>query len=136
MLQLKAEPQAHSAADLTVFDAQTSTLWSGDLLFVDRMPVLDGNLRGWLKWLAMAEGQTIARVVPGHGPAAAPWPQALAPERAYLQSLQDEAGTAVQAGEFLEDVTARGHEHPPAGWLVTGPHGRNLGRAFRELEWN
>ena len=37
---------------------------------------------------------------------------------------------------FLEDVTARAHEHPPAGWLVTGSHGRNMGRAFRELEWN
>lgn len=135
-LQLKAEPPSHSAADLTVFDVATATLWSGDLVFVDRMPVLDGNLRGWLKWLALAGTAKVERVVPGHGPTAAPWPAALAPERAYLEALEAAATRAVQGGEFLEDVTARARERPPAGWQVTGPHGRNMGRAFRELEWN
>ena len=136
VLRLKAEPPAHSAADLTVFDEKTSTLWSGDLVFMERLPVLDGNLRSWLKWLATTGTQGIARVVPGHGPASAPWPQALASERTYLEAVQAAAGKAAQDGEFLEDLTARAAEHPPANWQVTEPHARNMARAFREQEWN
>ena len=135
-LLITAVPKAHSSADLTVLDAATATLFTGDLVFMQRLPVLDGSLRGWLAWLDAPPAQPIARIVPGHGPIAAPWPAAAAPERAYLEALQTEAKAAIKAGAFLEDVLANAESKPPAGWVLTGPHPRNMSKAFREFEWD
>jgi hypothetical protein len=65
----------------------------------------------------------------------APWPAALAAERGYLSALLADARAAVHEGRFLEDHTAAAREHPPADWLITEPHARNAGKAFREVEW-
>lgn len=135
-LLLDAVPAAHSSADLSVYDEQTQTLWTGDLVFLERLPVLDGSLGGWLKWIAERQGRHYARIVPGHGPASAPWPEAVAPERVYLEALGDTARAAIRDGQFLEDVLARAREHPPSDWPLTGPHARNMSKAFREFEWN
>ena len=45
-------PLLHYRLDLTVFDRRTATLWTGDLLFRERVPVVDGSLKGWLDVLA------------------------------------------------------------------------------------
>lgn len=134
-LRLTAVAEAHTSADLTVFDAQTGTLWSGDLMFMERLPVLDGSLRGWLAWIDQTRGARVERVVPGHGPVAAPWPAALEAERVYLSGLLEAARAAVREGRFLEDLAAEARDHPPAGWLLTEPHARNASRAYREVEW-
>lgn len=134
-LLLTAVAEAHTAADLTVLDVATGSLWSGDLLFMERLPVLNGSLRGWLEWLETAHGIKASRVIPGHGPVSAPWPAALGPERDYLSGLLKAAREAVAAGTFLEDVTADAESRAPADWLLTSPHARNLGKAYREVEW-
>ncbi len=66
-LTLRAWPTAHSDSDLTVLDEQTGTLFGGDLVFLDHVPVVDGSIRGWLT--AIDELKTISaqRLVPGHG---------------------------------------------------------------------
>ncbi|MGD9603983.1 MAG: quinoprotein relay system zinc metallohydrolase 2 [Gammaproteobacteria bacterium] len=134
-LRLEAHPVAHSAADLTVVDDATHTLFTGDLLFVERLPAFDGRLSGWRGWMQTVGGADFAHVVPGHGPPRVAWPAALDAQRRYLDSLADAARTALDAGEFLEDVTADAGAHPPAGWQATGTHARNLARVYRELEW-
>ena len=134
-LELRAVPAAHSTADLTVFDDATATLLSGDLVFMERLPVLDGSLRGWLAWLADARGRPAARVVPGHGPASAPWPAALDAEETYLAGLLTRVRAAVADGLFLEDVSDAAAGESPPGWVLSEPHARNAGKAFREVEW-
>jgi len=50
-VELTAHGPAHTDNDLTVLDQATGTLWLADLLFVDRIPAIDGSVVGWLKEL-------------------------------------------------------------------------------------
>ena len=61
VLVLNAWRTAHTDNDLTVLDLRTGTLFAGDLVFVDRLPVVDGSLKGWLDVLSEL------RRVPGRG---------------------------------------------------------------------
>lgn len=134
-LELRAWPVAHTGSDLTVLDLATGTLFAGDLLFMERLPVVDGSITGWLAVLDELAALPAARVVPGHGPPAAPWPEALLPQRAYLAGLRDAVRARLDAGRSLSDTVA---EVPPpaASWLLReGNHERNVTAAYTELEW-
>ncbi len=59
---------AHTPGDLVVFDPRTGTLFTGDVVFTNVMPVLrDANTAGWIEALAVLEALKPERVVPGHG---------------------------------------------------------------------
>lgn len=133
-LELRAWPTAHTDTDLTVFDTATATLIAGDLLFVERLPVIDGSLLGWLEVLADLAVLPAAQAVPGHGPASVPFPAALAPERAYLEQLRDAVRDRIRRGVPLSDAVAS--IRAPSGWRLVEPnHGRNVTAAYAELEW-
>src|SRR5580693_4163347 len=60
-LVLQAWPAAHSDSDLSVLDETTKTLFAGDLVFLDHIPVMDGSLRGWLRMMDDLAKQPAAR---------------------------------------------------------------------------
>ena len=135
-LILEAHGLAHTNTDLTVLDRRTNTLWTGDLLFRERMPVLDGSVRGWLGWMDSAMKQTYALVIPGHGEPDRAWPEGAVAQRRYLKSLLDETRAAVAKGTFIEDAKGVVGVGEKAHWrLSESTHARNVSRAFRELEW-
>ncbi len=72
---------------MTVYDERSGTLWTGDLLCVKCMPVVDGSVRGWLDDIARIRQMNPHHVVPGHGPLNPPWPRALDDEERYLADL-------------------------------------------------
>jgi quinoprotein relay system zinc metallohydrolase 2 len=135
-LELRAWPTAHTDTDLTVLDQGTRTLFAGDLLFMERIPIVDGSLNGWITVMEELAATPAERVVPGHGPATAPWSQALEPQRAYLTSLRDSIRQELARNRTLEEAV---RDVPvPAGqhWLLAGQnHGRNVTAGFTELEW-
>ncbi len=136
-LLLKAHPTAHTDNDMTVLDQESGFLWAGDLLFMDRCPVLDGNLLGWLNLLESWSAIEVKAVIPGHGPISAPWPEALTAERSYLTRLRDETRAFLADGGLLENaVTALAFDDLQDQWhLFEHYHGRNVSAAYAELEW-
>lgn len=135
-LQLVAHPTAHTDNDLTVFDHKTGTLWLADLLFMEHVPVVDGSLNGWLKVIDTLATIPAERVVPGHGPVVARWPEALAAERNYLLALQREIRAALAAGKTMEQTLAETRAEQYGSWdLFDEFHRRNVSTAFAELEW-
>ena len=134
VLELRAWPTAHTDCDLTVVDVATGTLIAGDLLFLERIPVIDGSLAGWLRVMDELARIPAHRVVPGHGPASAVWPEALAPQRRYLEDLAAAVRRAIANGRSLSALLA---DPPPAGdWLLSSDnHPRNITAAYKELEW-
>jgi len=137
LLRLRAWPSAHTDDDLTVFDEATGTWWLSDLLFVERVPVVDGNLRGWLKVLAeLRETAAPAHVVPGHGPVDPPWERALDDERRYLDTVAREVRAAIKAGLTMQQaVDTAGVSERPHWRLFDAYHRRNVTAAYAELEW-
>lgn len=136
VLALTAHKPAHTVCDLSVIDKQTGILLSGDLLFVDRIPVLDGDLKGWLSELAALGASGVREAVPGHGPALVSWAEAEAAQSRYLRVLRDEARTAIAKGMPIEDAAATVAQSERANWqLFDDYNGRNVIEAYRRLEW-
>jgi quinoprotein relay system zinc metallohydrolase 2 len=138
VLAVSAHGPAHTDADLSLFDPATATLWLSDLLFVERIPSLDGSLNGWLRELAaLRENRSApARAVPGHGPPAVPWPEAAAALTAYLQALREGTRAAIASSLGIAEAPARVAAAEASRWrLAENYHGRNVSAAYRELEW-
>lgn len=136
VLELRAHPPAHTDNDLSLRDRATGTLWLSDLLFVDRIPALDGDLQGWLRLLAELQQEPAQRAIPGHGPPSVPWPEAAAPLLAYLAALRDGTRAAIAAGLGLAEAPERVATEAARSWpLAEHYHGRNVTAAYRQLEW-
>jgi quinoprotein relay system zinc metallohydrolase 2 len=136
VLRLESHPTAHTDNDLTVFDDATRTLLTGDLLFMERLPAIDGSLNGWLAAMAALGNTPAARVVPGHGPVSAPWPAALEPQERYLQRLRADLRDLIAAGIPMEKAVETAGRSEGAHWqLFDDYNARNVVTAYAELEW-
>jgi quinoprotein relay system zinc metallohydrolase 2 len=129
-------PPAHTACDLTVLDEASGVLYSGDLVFIQHVPVVDGSLTGWLTLLPRLAQLPARVVVPGHGQLVAPWPQALDDERRYFLTLAQDARRLVEAGTPLAQAAAEIGQSERARWrLFDDYNARNATVAFTEMEW-
>lgn len=139
MLSLRAWPTAHTDTDLTVFDPQTGTLWLGDLLFKQRVPSLDGSLKGWLAVMETLRGMPARLAIPGHGAPAADWPGAMQDQERYLQALLRDVGQAIRDKRTLSQAVEGAAEKrgEASRWLLFDDyHRRNVTAAYTELEWD
>ena len=133
-LRLRAWRTAHTDCDLTVYDEVTRTLWVGDLAFVGHIPVVDGNLRGFLAVIEELGKIPAERAIAGHGRAAA-WPDALDAEARYLRALLVDVRTAIKAGRTLSETVDL--VQASSEWLLRDDfHRRNVSAAYAELEWD
>jgi quinoprotein relay system zinc metallohydrolase 2 len=135
-LLLTAWPPAHTACDLTVLDETTGVLYSGDLVFLQHLPVVDGSLTGWMSLLPRLAQLAAKVVVPGHGGLVAPWPQALDDERRYFNVLADDARRLIAAGIPLARAAPEIGRSERDRWQLFGDYNpRNATVAFSEFEW-
>ncbi|MDO8988920.1 MAG: quinoprotein relay system zinc metallohydrolase 2 [Sideroxyarcus sp.] len=135
-LRFAAYPIAHSPADLSVFDTASNTLWSGDLLYIERTPALDGDLKGWLEVIEQLRGMPSARVVPGHGPVSENPGAALDDEKRYLTLLLGDVRAAIKRGDSLEHTIDTAVQPEQKKWVLFDVvNRRNIALVFPVLEW-
>lgn len=127
---------SHSHNDLIVIDEKTKTLWSGDLIFRERIPSLTGSLKGWLKTMSDMGNLDVKKVIPGHGSVASSINQAMEQQNDYLQGLLEDTRKAVAEGLFMNDAMETIDKDNKSDFLLHEyQHPTNVSRAFTELEW-
>ena len=136
VLELTAWKTAHSGTDLTVQDANTGTLFAGDLVFDAHAPALDGNLRGWQDVLGALREMEATAIVPGHGGPLLPWPEGGADTLRYLGVLARDTRAAIAKGTRLGTAVETIAASEAESWALFDAYNpRNATVAFTELEW-
>lgn len=134
-LKLQAHASAHTRTDLTVWDELSGTLFTGDLLFVGHVPVVDGSVRGWLQVMDHLAAQRPAQAVPGHGPLVRHWALGAQPQRSYLQRLMLDTRRALAQGHSLQEAMAAPADNLESWLLFDVFHRRNVAAVYTEIEW-
>jgi quinoprotein relay system zinc metallohydrolase 2 len=135
-LQLRAHPTAHTNTDLTVIDSKTGTLWTGDLLFVERTPSIDGDLKGWLKVIEDLKSLPARKIVPGHGPVVEGKQEFFAKQERYLSTLLADVRNSIKQGVTMEQAMETAAASEKNNWILFSTvNRRNVNRIYPELEW-
>jgi glyoxylase-like metal-dependent hydrolase (beta-lactamase superfamily II) len=136
LLSIEAYPEAHTDSDVTVFDEKTKTLWTGDLLFVERAPVIDGNIHGFIEVVKNLSHRSLDLVVPGHGTPPEDHPKAFKKMQHYLVSLRDAIRQAIDDGIDLDEATKTLLKDQANEWaLFNIQNPRNINRVYPSMEW-
>ncbi len=136
ILTLVAHKVSHSHTDLSILDEKTRILWVSDLLFIERIPSIDGDLRNWVKLSKQLAARDVAMVVPGHGPVSSSPSSAFERQLRYLETLLTQTRAMIAKGMFMEDIVEDVGVKEKTNWLLHEQHHkRNVTRAFSELEW-
>jgi quinoprotein relay system zinc metallohydrolase 2 len=136
VVRLFAHEKAHTDCDLSMLDVETGLLFPADLLFVNRVPSLDGSLQGWLTEIERLKRLGASRAVPGHGPPVVDLAPAIADLTRYLSLLRDETSDAIAAGLAIGEAARSVAHAERSRWaLFDDYNGRNVIQAYKELEW-
>jgi glyoxylase-like metal-dependent hydrolase (beta-lactamase superfamily II) len=134
--ELRHRGGAHTPGDMLVWLPQSRVLFSGDVVYVERMlgviPV--SRTRRWLDSFAEIERLAPERIVPGHGRVTA-LPTAQADTRDYLLALRAHMKKAVDEGQDISAAVKAFDARPwlrllNAAELMPG----NASRTYLELE--
>ena len=135
-LELTAWPSAHTDNDVTLFDVATGTLWTGDLLFIERTPAIDGDVKGWLSAMDGLKKIPAATTIPGHGPVTHDKNQALTRQRDYLATLLRDVRTSIRDGADMPATMATAAATERTRWqLFDAVNRRNVNVLYPALEW-
>ncbi|MGZ8270453.1 MAG: quinoprotein relay system zinc metallohydrolase 2 [Methylophilus sp.] len=129
-------PVAHTNTDISVIDSKTRTLFTGDLLFIERTPVIEGDIKGLIAAIDTLKTGAVKRVVPGHGPVANDWITALENEQRYLNALLTDVRAAIKNGDSMEHTMENAAKGERDKWVLFDvANRRNVNTIFPALEW-
>lgn len=135
-IEVKHRNGAHTPGDLMVWLPQQRVVFSGDIVYVDRMlGVIPVSHTGrWLESFAALEALQPARIVPGHGDVC-DLPKAQAQTRNYLQALRTHMKKAVDDSTEISAAIKTFDAQP---WMhllnAADLHPGNASRTYLELE--
>jgi quinoprotein relay system zinc metallohydrolase 2 len=136
-LRFTAHGPAHTTSDLSMHDSKSGLLFPADLLFVERIPSLDGSLKGWLKELERVKASGATHAVPGHGPVRVELAPAVAQLTTYLTALRDGTKAAIAKDVPIDKAVDTVAQDQSGNWkLFEHYNRRNVTVAYQELEWD
>ena len=137
ILTLSAYTTSHTDHDLTVLDNSTNTLWTGDLLFMSRIPVLDGSINGWINTMQQLQTMKLNFVIPGHGTASNDqWQQGLENQLRYFTVVRDGIRDIIADLGTIDEASKKVGISEQNSWeLFDNYHRRNVTASFVQLEW-
>jgi quinoprotein relay system zinc metallohydrolase 2 len=135
-LLLTAHPVAHTNTDVSVIESKASTLFAGDLLFIERTPVLEGDIKGLIAEIEKLKISPAKQVVPGHGPVTKNWIDALNNAQHYLTVLLTDIRASIKKGESMESTMNTAAASEKGKWaLFDIANRRNVNTIYPALEW-
>ncbi|MBT7689265.1 MAG: quinoprotein relay system zinc metallohydrolase 2 [Nitrosomonadales bacterium] len=136
VIKVTGYPVSHTNTDVTVEDIKTKTLWAGDLLFIERTPVIDGDIHGFIAVIDEILKLDINQVIPGHGTPTKKWKQAFLKEQNYFKVLRDELRLAIDNDQDLQlTIDTAGRSESKKWELFNVQNGRNINKIFPIMEW-
>ena len=103
--ELKHVGPAHSPEDLVVYLPEARVLFSGDLMYRQRVPFVgQADSQHWQQALSELASLQVDWAVPGHGPATQQFVQDLKLTQNYLHFLRSTMAQAVQEGMTFEEA--------------------------------
>ncbi|NWF46597.1 MBL fold metallo-hydrolase [Hydrogenophaga sp. D2P1] len=135
-IEVKHRKGGHTPGDLMVWLPQQRVVFSGDIVYVDRLlGVLPFSHTGrWLDSFTVLEALQPARIVPGHGDVC-DLPKAQAQTRDYLRALRTHMKKAVDDGTEISTAIKAFDAQPWMGLLNAAElHPGNASRTYLELE--
>lgn len=138
-LKVTAHPNAHTNTDITVEDSKTQTLFTGDLLFVERTPVVEGDVKGLIVTLDTLKTYPFKQVVPGHGSVQKNQQAgitAMNNAQRYLNALLTDIRAGIKKGDSMEATMSTAAASEKGKWLLFDiTNRRNVNTVFPALEW-
>jgi quinoprotein relay system zinc metallohydrolase 2 len=134
-LLLTAHPVAHTNTDLSVMESK-GTLFAGDLLFIERTPTLEGDIKGLIAEIEKLKSSPAKQVVPGHGPVTKNWVEALNNAQHYLTVLLTDIRASIKKGESMESTMNTAAASEKDKWVLFDiANRRNVNTIYPVLEW-
>lgn len=136
---LSAWPSAHTDNDLTAMDIGSGVMFTGDLVFRELTPVVDGSLLGWLSWLDQEPVQGLRLIVPGHGKPTESWAEARGPIEGFLKALATATRDRIAQGIPMSKAVpliAQDLQSFATSWnSFDMTVARDATASYKELEW-
>ena len=136
-IKITAYPPAHTNNDVTIKDIATGTLWAGDLLFIERTPVIDGDIHGFINVLdQLISLDNINLVIPGHGTPTKNWQEAFKKNKDYFITLRDDIRHSISEDQGLRKAIETVAKSESKKWeLFDVQNARNINQVYPKLEW-
>lgn len=136
VFQLEHPGQAHTPGDSFVFLPAAGVLFSGDIIYTERMLAVipQSNTKSWIAALDAIDTHNPEHVVPGHG-APTTLDRAWKDTYGYLVNLREKIGTHIEAGgDMIDSVHV---DQSAFAYLeqFEALAGRNAQQVFSEMEW-
>lgn len=138
-LKVMAHPNAHTNTDLSVEDSKTQTLFAGDLLFIERTPVIEGDIKGLIAELEALKTVPFKQLVPGHGATQKTnqdGVNAINNAQRYFIALLTDIRANIKAGKSMNDAMDAAAASEKDKWLLFDiANRRNVNNIYPALEW-
>jgi glyoxylase-like metal-dependent hydrolase (beta-lactamase superfamily II) len=106
------------------------------LLFIERTPVVEGDIKGLITEVQKLKNSSAKQVVPGHGPTTKDWIAALDNEERYLTVLLTDIRASIKKGESMESTMNTAAASEKGKWVLFDiANRRNINIIYPALEW-